>query len=96
MGRIARREMLFERCETPVQVGEGVDATPNLRTMLGDEFAQLGGDEFTMTGRAEGRQLARPIEGKIERAEADQESKPLDIRRGVLPIAVRRPRGHGQ
>jgi len=46
-----------------------------------------------VTGRTEGSQLARPTEGKIERAEADQESEPLDISRRVLPVAVRVPRG---
>jgi len=69
---------------------ELVAATPNLRRLPGDELAQFGGDALTVIGGAKCCQLSRPIEGKIERAKADQESEPLDVRRGLPPVAVLR------
>jgi len=88
--------MPFQGRETPVQVVEVAGAAPDVGALPRDEYAQFLGDSFTVTSRTEGRQLARPIERKIERAEADQEPEPLNVRRGVLPIAVSSPLGGAQ
>ena len=80
--------MPLEGRQAPVEEVEVVGPAPDVGALEGDQSAQLGRHTSTVTGCTQGRQLARPIEGQIERAEADQEPKPFDVRRGVPSVAV--------
>lgn len=72
--------MPFEHRQTSVEVVQVVGAAPDLGALPGNELAQLGGHALTMARRTKRRQFARPVERKIERAEANQEAEPLDVR----------------
>ena len=57
--------MPFECGKSSVQVVEVAGAASDLRTLLGDQLAQLTGHAFTVAVRTESSQLACAIEWKI-------------------------------
>jgi len=94
--RFTRRQVSFERRKSIVEMPQLTGAAPELRALSGDQVTKLCGDPFAVAFRAEDGQLSRPVEREIERSEADEQPRPLEVGRRVLAIPVRLASGWRQ